>query len=135
MKRVIFSLVAAISVASANPAVMGGVSYKFGASSDKLAGAGLTAKVLSTDKEKKPVVGAGVSFYPWAKADKKFGLDVSAGYNFSKGAVMGGWDFLQNQPSVSLGYNKGIKTDDDSTFVKGIQDARCSAKKKKESNK
>jgi hypothetical protein len=131
MKKIIISLIAAISVSFASPAVMGGISYKFGKSDNDLSGAGVTAKILSSDKEKKPVVGAGVTYYPWAKDSKKFGIDVSAGYTFKKGAVMGGWDFLQNQPSVSLGYNKGINTDDKSQFVDGIQDARCSASKKK----
>jgi hypothetical protein len=113
---------------------MGGISYKFGAKDNGLSGAGATIKVLSTDKEKKPVIGAGVSYYPWASEDKKFGVDVSAGYNFSKGAVMGGWDFLQNQPSVSLGYNKGINTTDDNKFTSDIQDARCTKAKEAEEN-
>jgi len=131
MKRVVLSLIAAISVSFASPAVMGGISYKFGKSDNDLSGAGITAKILSSDKEKKPVVGAGVTYYPWAKDSKKFGIDVSAGYNFKNGAVMGGWDFLQNQPSVSLGYNKGINTDDDNKFTSDIQDARCSASEEK----
>ncbi len=131
MKKLILSLVSIVSISFASPAVMGGISYKFGSKGNDLSGAGVTAKILSSDKEKKPVVGAGVTYYPWAKDSKKFGIDVSAGYNFKSGAVMGGWDFLQNQPSVSLGYNKGISTKDDTKFTAGIQDARCSASKDK----
>jgi len=129
MKKSILALVATISLSFATPAVMGGISYKFGDSKNKLSGAGATVKVLSTATEKKAVVGAGVSYYPWAEDNKKFGLDVSAGYNFKNGAVMGGWDFLQNQPSVSLGYNKDLKDDDETEFGEGIQDARCTASK------
>ena len=109
---------------SAKPAVMGGITFSFGGSDMSKTNAGATVKILSTSKEKKPVVGAGVSFYPWAQNDKKFGVDVSAGYNFQKGAVMGGWDFIQNQPSLSLGYNKEL-SDTGSEFDAGIQDARC----------
>ena len=133
MKKLLLILVSVAPILIASPAVMGGVTYNFGGneSNNTLSGAGATIKVLSTSKEKKPVVGAGVSYYPWASEDKKFGIDVSAGYNFKKGAVMGGWDFLQNQPSVSLGYNKSINTKNDNKFTTGIQDARCSASKKK----
>ena len=110
---------------SASPAVMGGITYHFGGkSSDALKSAGATVKVLSTGKDKKPVVAAGFSYYPWASDSKKFGVDLSAGYTMKHTAVMGGWDFLQNQPTVSLGYNKAINAKD-SQFGDEIQDARC----------
>ncbi|HGZ69801.1 MAG TPA: hypothetical protein ENK87_00420 [Nitratifractor sp.] len=124
----IFTLASSFLVAS--PAVMGGITYNFGSSSDSMAAAGATLKVLSTAKSNKPVVGAGVSYYPWAQKSKQFGLDVSAGYSYKNSAVMGGWDFLKNQPTVSLGYNKEISSNDSSQFDPGIQDARCSASKK-----
>ncbi len=118
----LFSLSA---ILSASPAVMGGITYHFGgSSSDALKGAGATIKVLSTGKDKKPVVAAGVSYYPWASDSKKFGLDISAGYTVKHSAVMGGWDFLQKQPTVSLGYNKEINAKG-SEFGDDIQDARC----------
>ena len=129
MKKIILSLAVVVSFSFASPAITAGLTYSFGAAKDNpLSGAGATVKVLSTSEVKKPVVGAGVSYFPWAK-DKKFGVDVSAGYNFKKGSIMGGWDFLQNQPSVSLGYNKEIKSEKDSKFVDGIQDARCDKSK------
>jgi len=129
MKKIsLFSLIT-ITFLFANPAVMGGITYNFGSGDDSLANAGATVKVLSTAKENKPVVGAGVSFYPWADKSKQFGLDVSAGYSFKNGAVMGGWDFLKQQPSVSLGYNQEISTED-SSIDPGIQDARCKKAKK-----
>jgi len=134
MKKIIFVSFISLSSLIASPAVMGGITYNFGGSdsNSSLTGAGATVKVLSTSKEKKPVLAAGVSYYPWASEDKKFGVDVSAGYNFKKGAVMAGWDFLKNQPSVSLGYNKEINIkEDDNKFGAGIQDARCAKSKTK----
>ena len=129
MKKIsLFSLLS-LSFLFANPAVMGGITYNFGGSSDSLANVGASVKVLSTAEENKPVVGAGVSYYPWAKSDKQFGVDVSAGYSFKNGAVMGGWDFLKQQPSLSLGYSKEISSDD-SKIDAGIQDARCKKAKK-----
>ena len=104
---------------SANPAVMGGFTYNFGDSN----GAGATVKVVSSAEDKKPVVAAGVSYFPWAKSSNKFGLDVSAGYNLQNTAIMGGWDFIQSQPTVSLGYNKEISSS--SKYGDGIQDAVC----------
>ena len=117
------------TVLSANPAVMGGITYNFGGSGNSAEGAGATVKVLSSGADKKPVVAAGFSYYPWAKESKKFGLDLSAGYNIKNSAVMGGWDFIQNQPTVSLGYNKEISTNGDK-YGPGIQDAVCKNGKK-----
>ncbi len=129
MKKVTLFSLLSFSILFANPAVMGGITYNFGSSSDALANLGASLKILSTAEENKPVVGAGVSFYPLAKGDKQFGLDISAGYNFKKGAIMGGWDFLKEQPSLSLGYNKEISTED-SNVADTIQDARCKNAKK-----
>ena len=112
------------TVLSANPAVMGGITYNFGGSSSGVEGAGATIKVLSSGEDKKAVIAAGVSYFPWAQQDKKLGLDISAGYNIKHSAVMGGWDFLKNQPTVSLGYNKEISNDSNDKYA-GIQDAVC----------
>jgi len=130
MRNFIILLTSASSFLLATPAVMGGITYNFGSSTDTLAGAGATIKVLSTAESNKPVVAAGVSFYPWAQKSKQFGLDVSAGYTYKSGSVMGGWDFLKKQPTISLGYNQEIKADSAGSFDPGIQDARC--KKAKE---
>ena len=115
----------------ASPAVVGGITYHFGNGSDIAKNAGATIKILSSGKDNKAVIGAGVTYYPWAE-DKKFGIDVSAGYNKKHTSVMAGWDFLQNQPTVSLGYSKEITTSGDK-FAAGPQDAVC--KKGKEAKK
>jgi len=83
-----------------------GISYNFGASA---ADWGITAKVLSDDDANTGVVGAGVSYFPFAE-EKKFGADLSGGYLFENGAVTLGWDFLQWKPQLGLGY---LNTEDD----------------------
>ncbi len=90
------------SFLSANPTFLGGITFKLGSD---LSGVGATIKVISNEKEKKPVIAAGATYYPWGKdKNKQLGIDLSAGYNINNHTtVMGGWDFLQNQPSVSLG--------------------------------
>ena len=85
-----------------------GISYVFGSS---LGGFGVTAKILSDDDPNTGVIGAGVSFFPYAE-EKKFGADLSAGYLFENVAVTGGWDFLQRKPLLAVGY---VNTEDDGT--------------------
>ena len=112
----------------ANPAVMGGITYSFGDSKNSLEGAGVGVKVLSSGKDKKPVVGAGFTYYPWADEGEQFGLEAGVGYTVKNTAVMGGWDFLKKQPTVSLGYNKEINSK--GKFGDEPQDAVCSHGKK-----
>ena len=123
LKLLTFAFVSA-TILSANPAVMGGITYNFGGNSSGAEGAGATIKVLSSGEDKKAVIAAGLSYFPWAKQDKKLGLDISAGYNIKNSAVMGGWDFLKNQPTISLGYNKEISSNSDGKYA-GVQDAVC----------
>ena len=107
----------------AKPAILGGISLSFGGDNkDILKNAGATVKIVSNSQKKKPVVAAGISYYPWAE-DNKMGLDVSAGYTLKNSAILGGWDFLQKHPTVSIGYNKSV--DSGSDVNSGIQDARC----------
>ena len=108
------------SLVFANPAFMGGLTFKFGGNSgNAMQNAGATLKVLSSDEDKKPVIAAGVSYFPWAQKGKKYGLDIGAGYNMKNTTITGGWDFIQNQPSVSLGYMQGVSdSDDDSNAAK-----------------
>jgi hypothetical protein len=128
MKNIIKSLffVGATTILTANPAIMGGFTYKFGGN-NSMENAGATLKILSTAEDKKPVIAAGVSFFPWAKDGKKYGLDVGAGYNVKNATIMGGWDFLQNQPSLSLGYSKGVSSssDDDLKVIDDKTQTSC----------
>ncbi len=77
-----------------------GISYIFGTSPGDF---GVTVKILPDDDENTGVVGAGVSYYPFAEV-KKFGADLSAGYLFKNGAVTLGYDFLQWKPQLAVGY-------------------------------
>ena len=91
------------TLANADAGVFFGLSYAFGGG-----GPGVSLKVLSSDEEKKAVVGAGVSYYPLAT--NHFGADVGIGYNFNNAGVMLGYDFLQKGVQVSAGY---VNTEDD----------------------
>ena len=77
-----------------------GLTYGFGASPGDF---GVTAKILSDDDANTAVVGAGVSYFPFAE-EMKFGVDVSAGYLFKNSSLSVGWDFLQKKPQLSFGY-------------------------------
>jgi hypothetical protein len=72
-----------------------GVTYNFDGS------VGVSLKVLSTNKEDRGAVAAGVTFFP---RTNKFGIDVGAGYVFRNAAVTLGWDFLNSNPQIALGY-------------------------------
>lgn len=80
-----------------------GINYTFGGN------LGLSIKALSDDDENKGVAAIGVSYYPMA--ENKLGIDAGVGYVFDSYAVTAGWDFLQKEPVVSVGY---ADTDDDS---------------------
>ena len=92
-------------LASADPGVFVGVTYAFGAGG----GPGVSLKVLSTNKEDHAIVGAGVSYYPLADANK-FGVDAGVGYLTKDAAVTVGWDFLQGAIQIGAGY---VNTKDD----------------------
>lgn len=92
---------AAASPAIADPGVFLGVTYNFGGS------VGVSLKVLSTNKEDRGALAAGVSYYP---ATSNFGVDAGAAYLFKNSAVTLGWDFLNSNPQVGVGY---VNTKDD----------------------
>jgi hypothetical protein len=88
-------LLAGATPAIADPGVFLGVTYNFGGS------VGVSLKLLSTNKEDRGALAAGVSYYP---TTSKFGIDAGAGYLFKNGAVTLGWDFLNSNPQVGIGY-------------------------------
>jgi len=90
-----------------NPVAMVGMAYNFGGRVfDETFG--LTFKVLSSDRQDRAVVAAGVTYFPWAPK-QKFGLDISTGYNFDKVTALVGYDLLNKKPQVSLGYANTYK--------------------------
>lgn len=107
----------ATNAALADPAVMLGVSVNFGGGS--AISPGITAKVLSSDEQDQAVAAAGVSFFPLAAS--RFGVDVSAGYNFNEGTALIGYDFLNQQIQVSGGW---VNTREDEAEEELISDRR-----------
>lgn len=99
MKRwIIASTVALASLgAQADAGYMLGINHNFGGTT------GITFKVLSTNQKDKWAVAAGVSYFPW-QAQNRVGMDLGVGYTFKNGAVTAGYDLLQKQPQLALGY-------------------------------
>ena len=90
-----------------NPVAMVGMAYNFGGRVfDETFG--VTFKVLSSDRQDRAVVAAGVTYFPWAPK-QKFGLDISGGYNFDKVTALVGYDLLNKKPQASLGYTNTYK--------------------------
>jgi len=90
-----------------SPIAMVGIAYNFGGRVvDETIG--LTFKVLSSDRQDRAVVAAGVTYFPWAPK-QKFGLDISTGYNFDKVTALVGYDLLNNKAQTSLGYANTYK--------------------------
>ena len=98
--------VLSVGPAFADPGFMLGVSWALDGKAD-LSNIGLTAKILSSDREDKLVASAGVSYYPGKT--EYFGLDVGAGYNYDSTSLVLSYDFLQKAPQVSLGW---VNTED-----------------------
>lgn len=86
-----------------NPGVSVGLAFAFNGSQPSAADIGFTAKILSNRHENNPVLGAGLTLYPWA--EKKLGLDVGVGYNFTDVTTMAGYDFLQQKILMSSGWS------------------------------
>ena len=99
MKRhtVAAGLLASCTWAHADPGFMLGISYNFGGSF------GVTAKILSTDKQEKAVASLGVS-YLFGDSPSKFGVDLGGGYNFKNDVTATvGWDFMNSQVQTAVG--------------------------------
>ena len=87
MKRytVAAGLLASCSWVQASPGFMIGISYNFGGS------VGVTAKVLSSNRENRAVAAVGAS-YLFGESKSKFGVDLGAGYNFKHATATVGWE-------------------------------------------
>jgi|ERR1035441_6915379 hypothetical protein len=100
MKRftVAAGLLASCTWAQAGPGLMLGICYDFGGS------AGVTLKILSTNKQDKAVLAAGVSYFP-SDATNQLGVDLDAGYNYRHSAATVGWDFLHSDVQAAVGFS------------------------------
>ena len=72
-----------------------GLTYNFGGS------VGISVKVLSTDKQDHAAAALGVAYYP---TEKKFGADIGAAYVGNNIAGTLGWDFMNKQAQIGVGY-------------------------------
>lgn len=82
------------------PTIMLGIAFDFGASpKDNF---GITGKVLSNDRPGHFVVGAGGTYFPFAR--EQVGADISGGYLTDHAAVTAGYDFMRWNPQVSAGW-------------------------------
>ena len=93
-----------------HPTFMIGIGVEFGDPSDK-PDVGITGKILSSNLTNHLVVGGGVTYFPMS--DQQFGLDLSAGFNFTGVAALGGYDFLRQKPQLSAGF---VPTEDGSPY-------------------
>ncbi len=65
---------------------------------------GLTAKVVSSKREDRAVLGGGISFYPFGPGSTRVGLDIGAGVQGRSSGAIVGYDLLLGRPSFSAGY-------------------------------
>lgn len=87
--------------AMADPTVMLGLSFNFGAGEP--VSTGLTAKLLSDDGAELVVGAAGVSYF--FDNGGYFGLDAGVGYLFDGDvATTLTYDFINDRPQFSIGY-------------------------------
>ena len=102
MKRMLLASLMTLGAASAqaDPGVMFGVSYAFGGD------LGLSVKMLSSDREERWVGAVGGTWYP---VSNRIGAELGVGRTFEDGAVTVGWDILNSQPKIGIGY---MDTDD-----------------------
>ena len=112
MKKLITAtcLLATGSAAMAGPMLMLGISHNFGGST------GLTLKVLSTNREHKAAVAAGITYFPKAEG-RPWGADVGVGYNLRNAAVTIGYDWLNKQWQVGAGAANTRRSDDDAANI------------------
>ena len=85
----------ACSHAHAGAGFMFGISHNFGGDT------GVTFKILSSDRRNKPVLAAGVSFFPGD--GRRIGLDVGVGYNFRRTTVTFSRDLVMERFQVAWG--------------------------------
>ncbi|MDP2017823.1 hypothetical protein [Hydrogenophaga sp.] len=81
--------------AHAGAGFMFGISHNFGGDT------GVTFKILSSDRRNKPVLVAGVSFFPGD--GRRIGLDVGVGYSFQRTTVTFSRDLVMERFQVAWG--------------------------------
>lgn len=93
-----FVVLAGTSPVLADPALMLGGTFTFGAMQDP--NFGITARILENDRANESTLGAGVTYFLFTG---DIGIDVFAGYLFESGVFGFGYDLVQGAPVISLG--------------------------------
>ena len=97
----ILSIMTGTAVRS-EPTLMLGLAINFGGG--KSASLGMTAKVLSDNRENRFVGAAGITYF--FDDGGYFGADIGIGRTFQNSAATLGYDFLNNRPQISAGWAK-----------------------------
>jgi len=89
-----------------DPTLFLGLTWTFGGAQPAMNNAGISLKILSTNKREALAAAAGVTY----NFDGTFGCDIGAGYNFDEVTLTGGWDFCKGAPQMGLGATSKPKT-------------------------
>ena len=89
------ALMGAAASSFANPGVFVGLTYDFGGQW------GVSLKLLSTDRQDRAAVAAGVTYHP---SNKTWGADAGVAYLMRDSAATFGWDFLRSKFQMGVGY-------------------------------
>lgn len=81
--------------AHAGAGFMFGISHNFGGDT------GVTFKILSSDRRHRPVLAAGVSFFPGE--GRRVGLDLGVGYSFRRTTVTFSRDLVMDRLQIAWG--------------------------------
>ena len=100
---VAMGLVSLCSLAHAESGVFLGLSMQLGGNISAR-DIGVTAKVVSSNREDRAVLGGGINVYPFGSGPTRIGIDVGAGYQGSRFGAMVGYDLLLGRPTLNAGY-------------------------------
>ena len=100
---VAMGLVSVCSLAQAEGGVFLGLSMQLGGTISAR-DIGVTAKVVSSNREDRAVLGGGINVYPFGSGPTRIGIDVGAGYQGSRFGAMVGYDLLLGRPTLNAGY-------------------------------
>jgi len=96
-------LVPMCSLAQAEGGVFLGLSMQLGGNISAR-DIGVTAKVVSSNREDRAVLGGGINVFPFGSGPTRVGFDVGAGYQGSRFGAMVGYDLILGRPTLNAGY-------------------------------
>ena len=96
-------LVSMCALAQADSGVFVGLSLQLGGTINAR-DIGLTAKVVSSNREDRAVLGGGINVYPFGAGPARIGFDIGAGYQGSNAGALVGYDLLLGRPTLNAGF-------------------------------